>query len=123
MVEYQRDFLTIHNVDDVESFYLQNLIAARDGVIDDKLRDLMRLEKYMRGVRPYGAQMIIRMLLSGLAHKYPVETEIMHRELESGRACDPAHLDETERLTPESLKEFDVWISLRGRDWVKARCG
>ncbi|RMG65572.1 MAG: hypothetical protein D6722_15815 [Bacteroidetes bacterium] len=106
--------------EEVESPYLRNLIAERGGEIDDELRSLMYLEKYMR-VEPRSARMIIRMMISGIAHQYPLEAEIMHRELATGQPVDPAEMDDIRRAAPERVKNFDISIRPRGAGWAKAR--
>jgi hypothetical protein len=106
--------------EDVESPYLRNLIEEAGGQIDEDLRALMHLEKYMR-VKPESARMIIRMMISGIAHKYPVDAEIMRRELATGQAVELAELDDIGKVAPERVKDFDVLIRPRGAGWAKAR--
>ena len=120
MIDYQDNWFSI-DLNEVESPYLRELIEECGGQIDDYLQDLLRLEKYMRGVWPASAQMIIRMMISGIAHNYPIEAEIMRRELESGQAIDPANREALEKSPLTPIEDFDVWIALRGRGQAKAR--
>jgi hypothetical protein len=120
MLDYQDNFLDV-DLAEVESPYLRDLIEERGGQIDDDLKQLMRLEKYMRGVRPKSAMMIIRMMISGIAHTYPVESEIIRRELANGTVIDPAAREALEKDPPDPITDFDVWVSLRSRDRAKAR--
>jgi hypothetical protein len=119
MLDYQDNFLDV-DINNVESPYLRRLIEQHDHQIDDYLQGLMGLEKYMRGARPKSAMLIIRMMISGMAHSYPIEAEIMRRELESGQAIDPAKREALEKSPPKPIEDFDVWIALRGRGQAKA---
>lgn len=120
MVDQQKSFFTT-SLQEVESPYLLSLIEQREGVIDERLQNLLYLEKYMRGLRPRGGQMLIRMMISGIAHAFPVEAEIMRRELETGQAVSPDERAELERHPPGPSEDFDVSISLRRRDRAKLR--
>jgi hypothetical protein len=120
MVDYQDNFL-VTNLADVESSYLRALIDEQDGKIDERLQSLMHLEKYLRGIRPSSARMFIQMLISGIVHAYPAETEIMRRELEGGPAMSPEERQAIENSRPKATEDHDVTITLHGGEQAKAR--
>jgi hypothetical protein len=86
------------NFDEIKSPFLRKVIERR-GINDDQVTSLLIVERYQR--RPEPANSIVALMLKAIERELPMETSIVRREVELGRAL-------TDKEIEEEIREFQA---------------
>jgi hypothetical protein len=86
------------DLDEIKSPFLRKVLERR-GINDDQVTSLLIVERYQR--QPEPANSIVGLMLKAIERELPLETSIVRREVELGRAL-------TDREIEEEIREFQA---------------
>ena len=86
------------NFAEIKSPFLRKVIQRR-GINDDQVTSLLIVERYQR--QPEPANSIVALMLKAIERELPLETSIVRREVELGRAL-------TDKEIEEEITEFQA---------------
>jgi hypothetical protein len=88
----------MENFGEIKSPFLRKVIERR-GMTDDQVTSLLIVERYQR--QPEPANSIVALMLKAIERELPLETSIVRREVELGRAL-------TDKEIEEEIREFQA---------------
>ena len=86
------------DLDEIRSSFLHKVLERR-GINDDQVTSLLIVERYQR--QPEPASSIVGLMLRAIERELPLETSIVRREVELGRAL-------TDKEIEEEIREFQA---------------
>ena len=86
------------DLDEIRSPFLRKVLERR-GINDDQVTSLLIVERYQRQPEPTNS--IVALMLKAIERELPLETSIVRREVELGRAL-------TDREIEEEIREFQA---------------